>query len=786
LVSRGEWQTYPEQHEHSPSDVASALAIGLALSARSALTAEEVTKMAIENESLVVAVDAAKGTFSIQTKASKTAFVGGRLSKTGATAQTGAARDKTFGEGRAVQVSYPDGGSDRIALFPKLPFALFRTTLHNKGAAVAEFNHVVSLTADVQLGKAADVKTLGTGGLIAPQQKPGSYAYLAVVDPPTRHGVVGGWLTHDRGSGVVLASAAEDQVRIEAQIDYGKLRLGPGKSEDLETFALGWADDARLGLEAWADAVARVYEIKLRPQPLGYCTWYHARASDAKRLAEQTAFAAKELAPFGFNVIQIDDGWQNGTKREGPAKDFTTHKPTGPYPTGMKAAADDIKKHGLTPGIWFMPFAGDHLDPMFKAHPEWFVKRGDGEPYGTRWGGTCLDMTHPGAREYLRGVVHRIAHDWGYAYFKMDGLWTGTATKQMYVNSGYRDDGIGDAVFHDPNKTNIEAYRDGLKLVRAAAGSDVFFLGCCAPQNMRSFGGAFGLLDAMRIGPDNGPGWTSLMRGPVYGSRNYFLHGRVWYNDPDPVYVRPSVSEEHARLICSWVAVSGQLNLSSEAYPALPAERVDLLKRTIPGHGLLPRPVDLFEHDPPRVWLLTDERRTPRRDIVALYNWDDKPADFDYAMEHIGLAKDTTYAAFDYWSNTLLPPVKGRLRVSVPKQSCRILALRPIVDRPQLLSTSRHVTQGMVDVLEEKWDDAGLILSGKSKVVGADPYELRVVLPAGRPWKVQAADVSEEDKAAGVRVMFKEGDGLARIGVESATNREVGWSIPFHAKDKQD
>ena len=44
---------------------------------------------------------------------------------------------------------------------------------------------------------------------------------------------------------------------------------------------------------------------------------------------------------------------------------------------------------------------------------------------------------------------------------------------QIYVNDAYKEDGIGDAVFHDPDKTNIQAYRDGLRLVREAAGRDV-------------------------------------------------------------------------------------------------------------------------------------------------------------------------------------------------------------------------------------------------------------------------------------------------------------------------
>ena len=92
----------------------------------------------------------------------------------------------------------------------------------------------------------------------------------------------------------------------------------------------------------------------------------------------------------------------------------------------MKAAAEDIRKHGLTPGIWFMPFAGTHNDPFFKDHQDWFVKRADGKPYDTAWGGTCLDMTQAGARDYLRSVVRQIAKDWGYTLLQdgrhVDGI----------------------------------------------------------------------------------------------------------------------------------------------------------------------------------------------------------------------------------------------------------------------------------------------------------------------------------------------------------------------------
>ena len=49
-------------------------------------------------------------------------------------------------------------------------------------------------------------------------------------------------------------------------------------------------------------------------------------------------FAAKNLKPFGFSFIQIDDHWQLGTRQgSSPKKNFSAADPKGPYPSGMKA-----------------------------------------------------------------------------------------------------------------------------------------------------------------------------------------------------------------------------------------------------------------------------------------------------------------------------------------------------------------------------------------------------------------------------------------------------------------
>ena len=116
-------------------------------------------------------------------------------------------------------------------------------------------------------------------------------------------------------------------------------------------------------------------------------------------------------------------------------------------------------------GLWYIPFGWDHTRDIFKDHQDWFVHNRQGKPYEVHWAGTCLDMTHPEARNFLAKTVSRISNDWGFKYIKIDGLWTGLAAKITYPNPNYQPDNLGDAVFHDSNSTTLQAYRQGLELV---------------------------------------------------------------------------------------------------------------------------------------------------------------------------------------------------------------------------------------------------------------------------------------------------------------------------------
>ncbi len=462
----------------------------------------------IRNQSLEVRADRKTGEITILAKG-KPVVTGARIVSAGKSPKVVPLHNDLPGV-ISCGIESSDGRFSAVISLPgEGHFVLIQSGLYNNTAEPRSVTKLGVFRGHIALpDNGRGIRLLGTGGLVKSATSAGSYMWLAAAEPEGRGGLVAGFVSTDRGSGVVFAGETDHQLRIDAQIEYGRLLLKPEERSQTENFVVGYFDDVRDGLEAWADKVAEDYKIKLPPQPSGYCTWYHAGALNEVAMVKQAEIAAKELKPYGFDFLQIDDGWQDGIKSNGPRKNFTRVRPDGPYPSGMKKTANMIRSNGLTPGIWFMPFAGTWTDPWFKEHQDWFVKRGDGSPYDTAWGGTCMDMTNPDTRKYLAENVHRMAHDWGYRFFKMDGLSTGCGVTPQYVNLGYKDDHVGDAVFHDPSKTNIEVFRSGLKLLREAAGPDVFLLGCCAPQNMRSYGGAFGLVNAMRVGPDNnGRNW---------------------------------------------------------------------------------------------------------------------------------------------------------------------------------------------------------------------------------------------------------------------------------------
>jgi hypothetical protein len=300
--------------------------------------------------------------------------------------------------------------------------------------------------------------------------------------------------------------------------------------------------------------------------PAGWCSWYelYGNVTEADVVAN-IEVARRTFDRRFFRVIQIDDGFQRA------AGDWDTNDK---FPHGHRWLTDAIHEAGFQAGLWIAPFAVADRAAIPVARPRWLLRDEGGEPlvFATRedWGGRIygLDASRREVQEHLRDLMRHAVADWGYDYLKLDFLYYGAqGTREGRWQSG------------------AETYRAGLRAMREGAGR-AFLLGCGAPLQQ-----AAGLFDGMRIGADVDATWEGIQPAATAALQRAHLHRRAWHNDPDALLVREPLTLAEARAWTSVVALSGGMMLASDHLPRLGAERLELLKRTLPvapvaGHAL--------------------------------------------------------------------------------------------------------------------------------------------------------------------------------------------------------
>ncbi len=275
-------------------------------------------------------------------------------------------------------------------------------------------------------------------------------------------------------------------------------------------------DDA---FATYADALGDVLGRRGGTAPNVWCSWY----SHFTDVTEDDIDAAIDgFADLSFDVIQIDDGWQ---------QTIGDWAPNGKFPGDMSAMADRIRHSGKTPGLWLAPFIAHESSSLAGRHPELLVRTPAGQPVvaGWNWGGAYfpLDITHPAAVEHVAGAIRR-AVEWGFEYLKLDFLYA-------LSYPGQRRESIDAG----------EMERLGAEVIRAAAGDSTYLLACGAPIIS-----SIGMFDGIRIGPDVGLSWMGeSTQGPADdsapGARAAITTSllRTWLRsvidiDPDVVYFR--------------------------------------------------------------------------------------------------------------------------------------------------------------------------------------------------------------------------------------------------------
>ncbi len=514
----------------------------------------------------------------------------------------------------------------------------------------------------------------------------------------------------------------------------------------------------------------------------GYCTWWSYRGGFTQEVLDGVlaVFVEKKLPDFGYDYMQLDDCYQKGN---GSAPWNWLNWDERKYPNGWQGAMKSIRDAGMVPGIW-VHRVHRPTDPgvrdFIAEHPDWFVPGADGKPH-QQHGFCSLNTANEEAVETMIRALYRGLAEQGWNYVKIDG--TGDLLR-AYQNKNC-------AEFFAKNRTTPEAFlRTWDKVAREELGPDVYVLACHTVGNARK---VVGLVDGARLSNDGFQPRTLAQYND--------LEGVLWRNDPDhcdvlggwlmdmdammsvfalddPVPARTIIRPA----IC---AMAGGVLMVSDKMEVYRDDRnIEGMKRSAPV--LTTVPGQLYGQGRRTVpwWMQEIERPFERWSVLARIQWGEKektkwvfhhkglPAQ-EVAFADLGLPADREYVVFEFWNQTYLGKFKGSFTAPAmdANDGMHVFAIREARPHPWVVSTTRHITQGGVSLLAEKWDAGGNALSGKSAVVEGDPYVLTVHLPQG--YRLKSAEVEGE------KAEIANGKEVATVRVVPSATRTVEWTMAF-------
>jgi alpha-galactosidase len=372
------------------------------------------------------------------------------------------------------------------------------------------------------------------------------------------------------------------------------------------------------------------------PPALGWESWYHyaTRLSTGRLLDNARLLRERFGARPGFDLFQIDDGWQEAHGAWWPRERF---------PDDLAETVAAVHALDLRCGLWLAPFMVEPGAPgLGRDHEDWCLRdRGSEATWRDRHGRWALDASNPAVVEELARLGRQV-RAWGVDMVKLDFLYLG-------AQEGRR---------HDPRLAGTAALRRGLGAFVDALGEGVYVLACGAPMLP-----IVGIAHANRIGhdlavpvlgraygqplADGWTGWHGIKAQARQAAARFALHARWFHNDPEVVMAWGSdgrggpdgytLEEAHTQAVVA-ALVGGPFLLADRLDALLPEERAvledpEVLDLAWDERGF--RPVDLFEHvdrgrqhayaqpdDLASVWIA--ERSDTR--VVALFNWTDADA----------------------------------------------------------------------------------------------------------------------------------------------------------------
>jgi alpha-galactosidase len=212
--------------------------------------------------------------------------------------------------------------------------------------------------------------------------------------------------------------------------------LKPGESLETPDFFAGFSETGFGG----ASRILHKFEreqvspggAQSRLRPVLYNSW-EATAFNVTE-AGQKALAEK-AAKTGVELFVVDDGWfgQRNNDRAGLGDWFVN--PTK-FPQGLNGLIESVNKLGMDFGLWVEPEMINANSDLYRAHPDW-VMNFPGRPRTELRTQLVLNFARNDVKEYIFGVLDKLATDYNIRYFKWD-------MNRPFAEPGWPEQAVGE------------------------------------------------------------------------------------------------------------------------------------------------------------------------------------------------------------------------------------------------------------------------------------------------------------------------------------------------------
>jgi alpha-galactosidase len=220
---------------------------------------------------------------------------------------------------------------------------------------------------------------------------------------------------------ITVEQTAYRQVRVTGGLNTFDFAypLAAGESLDTPVFYAGFSEHGFGGASRMLHRFEREQILPggatSRLRPVLYNSWeattFRVDEPGQKALAEKAA-------KLGVELFVMDDGWFGARNNDRAGLGDWTVNPQK-FPQGLKPLIDHVNSLGMDFGLWVEPEMVNADSDLYRKHPDWVIGF-EGRPRSELRNQMVLNLARSDVRDYIFGVLDRLATEYNVRYFKWD------------------------------------------------------------------------------------------------------------------------------------------------------------------------------------------------------------------------------------------------------------------------------------------------------------------------------------------------------------------------------